>query len=166
MGYLLFYVWLVGFTVANVINRCSPGSPPAKCSGTRGNRSLSAPTVMERGVMPKRTLGATLLAGVFFVVGLAGLYACLAAWPRRTGTSPLMALLALAWGVTYIVTAILTWRGSRLATFSFVAAIGLLLLPARFLVPDGGLVVPAAVAVTLVAVLGVRYLGGLRGSAA
>jgi hypothetical protein len=121
---------------------------------------------MEGGVMPKRTLGATLLAGGFFLVGLAGLYASLAAWPRRAGTSPLMALLALTWGLTYIATAILTWRGSRLAAFSFVAAIGLLLLPARFLVPDGGLVVPAAVVVTAVAVLGVRCLRGLRGSAA
>lgn len=116
--------------------------------------------------MPKRTLGATLLAGAFFVVGLAGLYASWAAWPRTAGTSPLMALLALTWGLTYIVTALLTWRRSRLAAVSFVAAIGLLLLPARFLVPGGELVVPAAVIITLVAFFGVRYLGGLRRAAA
>jgi len=116
--------------------------------------------------MPKRALGATLLAGAFFVVGLAGLYASWAAWPRTAGTSPLMALLALTWGLTYIVTAILTWRRSRLAASSFVAALGLLLLPARFLVPDGELVVPAVVVLTLLALLGVRYLRGLRASAA
>jgi hypothetical protein len=77
-----------------------------------------------------------------------------------------MALLALAWGLVYIVTATLTWRRSRLAPLSFVAAIGLLLLPARFLVPDGDLVVPAVVVLTLVALLGVRYLRGLRRAAA
>jgi hypothetical protein len=49
---------------------------------------------------------------------------------------------------------------------SFVAAIGLLLLPARLLMPGADLVVPAMVVLTLVAVLGVRYLGGLRRAAA
>ena len=110
--------------------------------------------------MPKRTLGATLLAAAFFVAGLAGFYAAWTAWPRTAGTSPLMALLALTWGLTYVATAILTWRRSRFAALSFVAAIGLLLLPARFLVPGGELVVPSVVILTLAAVLGVRYLRG------
>jgi hypothetical protein len=109
-----------------------------------------------------RTLGATLLVGILFAAGLAGCYASWAAWPRTAGTSPLLALLALTWGLTCIATAILTWRRSRLAAASFVAVIGLLLLPARFLVPGGELVIPAMVVLTIVAVLGVRYLRGLR----
>jgi hypothetical protein len=117
---------------------------------------------MEGGEVPKRSLGSTLLAGGLFVAGLAGLYASWSAWPRSAGTSPLMALLALTWGLTYLVTAILTWRRSRLAAWSFVAAIGLLLLPARFIVPAGELVVPAVVILTLVASLGVWYLRGQR----
>jgi hypothetical protein len=120
---------------------------------------------MEGGEMA-RSLGATLLAGGFFVAGLAGLYASWAAWPRTAGTSPLMALLALAWGLTYIVTAVLAWRRSRFAAVSFVAALGLLLLPAKFLVPGGEFVIPAMVVLTLVAVLGVRYLRGQRRAAA
>jgi hypothetical protein len=142
------------------------------CSGpTRGDESRGVEEVgvmnrLGRGEMPKRTLGTTLLAGVLFVAGLAGFYASWAAWPRTIGTSPLMALLALTWGLTYTVTAVLTWRRSRLAAWSFVAAIGLLLLPARFLVPGGEIVVPAVVILTLAALLGVRHLRGLRRSAA
>jgi hypothetical protein len=116
--------------------------------------------------MPKRTLGAALLEGGFVVAGLAGLWASWAAWPRTAGTSPLMALLALAWGLTCIVNAVLAWRRSRFAAVSFVAVMGLLLLPARFLVPGGELVIPAMVILTLVGVIGVRYLRGLRRAAA
>ena len=116
--------------------------------------------------MPKRTLGATLLAGGLFVAGLAGLYVSWAAWPRTAAASPLMALLALAWGLTYVVTAVLAWRRSRFAAASFVAAMGLLLLPARFLVPGGELVIPAMVVLTLVTVIGVRHFRGLRRAAA
>jgi hypothetical protein len=116
--------------------------------------------------MPKRSLGATLLAGGFFVAGLAGLHGSWSAWPRSADTSPLMALLALTWGLTGIVTAILTWRRSGLAPWSFVAAIGLLLVPARFIVPGGELVVPAVVILTLVAFLGVWHLRGERRASA
>ena len=116
--------------------------------------------------MPRRTFGTTCLAVLFSLAGLAGCYVSWAAWPRTPGTSPLMALLALTWGVTYIASGVLTWRGSRWAALGFVAAIGLLLLPARFLVPSGELVVPAIVVLTLVGVIGVRYLRGLRSAAA
>ena len=69
-----------------------------------------------------------------------------------------MALFSLTWGCTWVVTAVLTWRRSRFAAPVFVAAIGLLLFPARFIVPGGQLVVPSLVVLTLVAFLGHRYL--------
>jgi hypothetical protein len=105
-----------------------------------------------------RTLGTTLLGGVFLLAGLAGLGAAWAAWPRMSGTSPLMALVALTWGCTYLVAAVLTWRRSRFAAPIFVAAIGLLLLPARFLFPAGQILVPALVVLAIVAFFGHRYL--------
>jgi len=108
--------------------------------------------------MFRRTLGTTLLAGVFLVAGLAGIGASWAAWPRTSATSPLMALFALTWGCTCVVTAVLTWRRSRFAVPAFVAAIGLLLFPARLIVPGGQLFVPSLVVLTLVAFLGHRYL--------
>jgi len=115
--------------------------------------------------MLRRTLGTTLLAGVLFVAGLAGIGASWAAWPRTSATSPLIALLALTWGCTYIATAILTWRRSRFAAPIFLAAVGLLLFPARFIVPGGQLFVPSLVVLTLVAFIGHRYLRRTREAA-
>ena len=108
--------------------------------------------------MVRTTLGTTLVAGVCMVAGLAGFGASWAAWPRTSTTSPLMALFALTWGCAYIITGVLTWRRSRFAAPAFVAAIGLLLFPARFIVPGGQLLVPSFVVLTLVAFLGHRYL--------
>jgi hypothetical protein len=105
-----------------------------------------------------RTFGTTLLACVFFVVGLAGIAASWAAWPRTSTTSPLFAVFALTWGCTSLATAVLTWRRSRFAGPVFAAAIGLLLFPARFIVPTGQLFVPSLVVLTLVAFFGHRYL--------
>ena len=104
------------------------------------------------------TVARALLAGLFLLAGLAGIAAAWAAWPRTSATSPLMALVALTWGCTYLVSAVLTWRRSRFAAPVFVAAIGLLLLPARFLVPGGQLLLPALVVFTIVAFFGHRYL--------
>jgi hypothetical protein len=115
-----------------------------------------------REEMLRRTLGTTLLAGVFLVAGLAGIAASWAAWPRTSSTSPLAALFALTWGCTYVVTAIFTWRRSRFAAPIFVAAIGLLLFPAAFIVPGGQIFLPSFVFVVLVAVLGHRYLHRVR----
>jgi hypothetical protein len=69
-----------------------------------------------------------------------------------------MALVALTWGCTYVATAVLTWRRSRFAAPIFVAAIGLLLFPARYLLPGGQLLAPALIVLTLVAFAGHRYL--------
>jgi hypothetical protein len=80
------------------------------------------------------------------------------AWPRTSATSPLMALVALTWGCTNIITAVLTWRRSRLAAAVFVVAIALLLFPARFLFPEGGVLVPSLAVLALVAFAGGRYL--------
>jgi hypothetical protein len=116
--------------------------------------------------MLRRTFGTNLLTCVFLIAGIAGLAACWAAWPRTSDTSPLAALFALAWSCTYIFTAILTWRGSRFAAFAFIAAIGLLLFPARFIVPGGELFLPAFLVLSLVAFLGYRYLRRGRENAA
>jgi hypothetical protein len=116
--------------------------------------------------MPTRPFGTILLAGAFLVAGLAGIVAFWAAWPRTSNTSPLAALFALIWSGTYVVTAILTWRRSRLAAPAFLAAIGLLVFPASFLVPGGQLFLPSFVVIILFAFLGYRYLRKVRELAA
>jgi hypothetical protein len=106
----------------------------------------------------KRPFGTILLAGAFLAAGVAGIVAAWGAWPRTSNTSPLMALFALVWSCTSVVTAVLTWHHSRFAGAAFLAAIGLLLFPARFIVPGGQLFLPSLVVVMLVAFLGYRYL--------
>lgn len=110
------------------------------------------------GAMPKRPLGIILLAGALLVAGLMGIAAVWAVLPRTSNTSPLAAMFALMWSCAYIVTAILTWRRSRLAPLSFLVAIGLLLFPASFIFPGGPPVFPSLMVVGLVAFLGYRYL--------
>ena len=116
--------------------------------------------------MLRRALGTTLLACVFLIASIAGLAAFWAAWPRTSNTSPLMALLALLWSCTYAVTAVLTWRRSRFTGLAFLAAIVLLLFPARFLFPGGQVILPAFVVITLVAFIGYRYLRSVSEDAA
>ena len=124
-------------------------SPPMCCQAAGG-----------WGVLLKRTLGTTLLSVVFLIASIAGLAAFWSTWPRTSNTSPLAALFALLWSFTYGTTAVLTWRRSRFTGLAFVAAIGLLLFPARFLFPGGQLFLPAFVGITLLAFLGYRYLAG------
>jgi hypothetical protein len=112
------------------------------------------------GEMLRRPFGMTLLAGLFLAAGLAGIAAFWVAWPRTANTSPLAALFALMWSCTYVVTALLTWRRSRLAAPAFLAAVGLLVFPASFLVPGGQLFRPSLVVIVGVALLGYRYLAG------
>jgi hypothetical protein len=116
--------------------------------------------------MLERTLGTTLLACVFLIACIAGLATFWAVWPRNSNTSPLAAVFALVWSCTYAAAAVLTWRRSRSAGFAFLAAIGLLLFPARFIIPGGQLFLPAFIVITLVAFLGYRYLGRAREDAA
>lgn len=108
--------------------------------------------------MLERPIGIVLLAGALLTAGLVGIAAFWRVWPRTSDTSPLAALFALIWSCTYLVTAILTWRRSRLAPHAFLAAIGLLLFPALFISPGQHLFVPLLVVLTLVAFLGHRYL--------
>lgn len=114
----------------------------------------------------RRTFGTTLLAGVLFAAGVAGIVAFWGAWPQTSGTSPLAALFALVWGCTHLTAAVLTWRRSPFAGAAFVAAIGLLLFPARFIVPGGQLFVPSFMVIVLVGFLGCRYLRGTYRAAA
>jgi hypothetical protein len=105
-----------------------------------------------------RTFGTTVLAGVFLVAGLALIASSWAAWPRASSTSPLAALFALVWGSTCVGTAILAWRGSRFAASISLAAIGLLLFPATYLVPGRDIFVPSFVVIVFVAFFGYRHL--------
>jgi hypothetical protein len=114
------------------------------------------------GEMLRRPFGIILLAGAFLVAGLAGIAAFGVAWPRTSNTSPLAALFALLWSCTYVITAILTWRRSRLAAPAFLAAIGLLVFPASFMVPGGQLFLPSFVVIVPVAFLGYQYLRRAR----
>jgi hypothetical protein len=108
--------------------------------------------------MPKRPLGIVVLAGALLTAGLVGIAAFWAVLPASANTSPLASLFALLWSGVYIVTAILTWRRSRLAPVAFLVAIGLLLFPASFILPAGPPVLPSAMVIVLVAFLGGRYL--------
>ena len=110
------------------------------------------------GEMLERPIGVVLLAGAFLTAGIVGLVAFLGVLPRSSATSPLAALFALMWCCTYLGTAVLTWRRSRLAPPAFLAAVGLLLFPALFLFPGSHLSVPLSVVIALVAFLGYRYL--------
>lgn len=112
--------------------------------------------------MLKRPVGTVLLASACLAAGLAGIVAFWAAWPRTSNTSPLAALFALVWSCTYIGAGALTWRRSRFAAAAFVAAIGLLLFPAKLIVPGGQLFLPALVAILTLALLGYRYLHRVR----
>ena len=116
--------------------------------------------------MLRRSFATTLLASIFLAAGLAGIAAFWLVFPRSSSTSPLAALFALTWGCTYVVTAFLTWRRSRFAAPIFVAAIGLLLFPAAFIVPGGQIFLPAFVVLIVVAFLGYQYLHRVREPAA
>lgn len=105
-----------------------------------------------------RRFGTVLSAGAFLAAGLVWLVAFWGAWPRTSNTSPLMALFAGLCACTYIATAVLTWRRSPLAAPAFLAAIALLLFPARFLVPGAQILLPSFLVITAVGVLGYRYL--------
>jgi hypothetical protein len=120
----------------------------------------------REGEMLKRSFGTTLLAGILLAAGLAGIAAFWLVWPRTSSTSPLAALFALTWGCTYVVTALLTWRRSRFAAPIFVAAVGLLLFPAAFIVPGGQIFLPSFVVLIVIAFLGYQYLHRVREPAA
>jgi hypothetical protein len=106
----------------------------------------------------ERPFGIILLAGVLVVAGLVGIAAFWGLLPRTSDTSPLAAGFVLIWSGTYLVTATLTWRRSRFAPLSFLAAIGLLLFPASFIFPGGQPFFPSLIVLVLVAFLGYRYL--------
>ena len=110
----------------------------------------------------RRPFGTVLFASVLLAAGVAGITAASGAWPRTSDTSPLLALFILVWSCAAVVTALLTWRRSRFAGAAFLAAVGLLLFPARFIVPGGQLFLPSFVVVALVAFLGYRYLRSVR----
>jgi len=129
--------------------------------GLNNNAVQMAPAArvrLEMGAAIKRPLGIVLLAGTFLVAGLAGIAAFWGVLPRTSDTSPLAALFVLMWSCTCVVTAALTWRRSRLAPLSFLAAIGLLLFPALFLFPEGQLSLPSFMVIVSVGFLGYLYL--------
>lgn len=109
--------------------------------------------------MRERSSGRTLFATALLAAGLAGLAGVWIFWPRTSNTSPLAALSATAWSCTYILTAVLTWRRSRVAAPGFLAAVGLLLPLFWFLIPGNLTLFLAMFVFTfLLALLGYRYL--------
>jgi hypothetical protein len=113
--------------------------------------------------MSGRPFGIILLAVALLAAGLAGIAAVWVAWPRTSNTSPLAALLALVWSCTYLVTAFLTWRGSRFAAPAFLVAMGLLLSLFSFIFPGGRVILlPPFVITFLFALLGYLYLRSPR----
>src|SRR5687768_8772289 len=113
-----------------------------------------------------KRLRTVLLAGAFLAASVAGIVTSWAAWPRTSNTSPLIALFALVWSCACLVTAVLTWRHSRFAGPAFIASIGLLLFPARYLAPGSQLFLPSFVVIMLVGFLGGRYLHRVNRAAA
>lgn len=110
-----------------------------------------------------RPLGIVLLAAALLAAGLAGIAAFWVAWPRTSNTSPLAALLALVWSCTYLVTALLAWRRSRLAAPAFLAALALLLPLFSFIFPGAHVLLLPPFGITfLFALLGYRYLRSAR----
>lgn len=108
--------------------------------------------------MLRNSLGANLFTAALLAVGLAGIATAWEAWPRTSSTSPLAALFALTWGGTCLAAAILAWRRSRFAAPVFCVAVGLLLFPARYLVPGSQTFLPAFVLIVSIAVFGFLYL--------
>jgi hypothetical protein len=118
------------------------------------------------GAVVKRPSGIAILAGAFLAAGCTGIVVAWGAWPQVASISPLLALFVLAWSGVAVLTAVLTWRRSRFAGPAYIAAIGFVLFPARYIVPGGQLFLPAFVCVVLIGGLGYRYLGRARAAAA
>jgi hypothetical protein len=114
------------------------------------------------GELLKRPFGITILASAFLVAGCTGIVVAWGAWPQVSSISPLLALFVLAWSCVAVLSAVLMWRRSRFAGAAFMAAVGFLLFPARYIVPGGQLFLPALVVVMLVGVLGYGYLSRAR----
>lgn len=113
-----------------------------------------------------KPFGIILLVAAFLAAGLAGIVGFWLALPRTPGTSPLAMLFALAWTSMYVVTGVLTWRGSRLAAPAFLAAMAFLLLLLSFIFPERQLLHLSLFLVTfLFAFLGYWYLRIARASA-
>ena len=110
------------------------------------------------GDILNRPLGIAMLSGALLAAGSAGIVVGWGAWPRVSSISPLLALVVFAWSCGAVLTAVLAWRGSRFAGAAFVATMGILLFPAKYIVPSGQLFLPGSVVVTIVGVLGYLYL--------
>jgi len=106
-----------------------------------------------------------MLAAVCLVASVAGFAVAWSAWPTNAATSPLLTLSALLWSGSYLAAGVFLWRRSRLAGPALLVAVGLLLFPARFVVPSGVLFVPALLVIVLCAWLGHRYLRAARTAA-
>lgn len=116
--------------------------------------------------MLQRPLGVTILSGAFLAAGCAGIVVGWGAWPQVSSISPLLALVVLAWSCGAVLTAVLAWRGSRFAGAAFVATMGVMLFPARYIVPGGRLFLPASVVIVLLGSLGYLYLSRTRATPA
>jgi hypothetical protein len=107
----------------------------------------------------ERSTGQLLLACMLLGAGGVGLAAVVAFWPKDSNTSPLAALFLSAWSCAYLGAGVLTWRRSRHAAPTFLAAIALLLPVCAFIVPGNwALAAPGCVVVIALGLLGYWYL--------
>jgi len=118
------------------------------------------------GEILNRPRGITILSSAFLAAGCAGIVVAWGAWPRVSSISPLFALVVLAWSCGAVLTAVLAWRRSRFTGATFMATMGVLLFPARYIVPSGQLFLPASVVIVLVSGLGYLYLSRARAARA
>ena len=109
-----------------------------------------------------KPFGVILLGAACLAAGLAGITAFgvfAVAFVSRTGISPRDMLVALVWSCIYVVTAVLTWRRSRLAAPGLLAAMGLLVLVVWLTLPGHQLLLLPLFVVTFpFAFFGYRYL--------
>lgn len=113
-----------------------------------------------------RPLGIIVLAAALVAAGFAGVVAMWSAWPSSSNTSPLAAMFAFVWSLTYLTAGLFTWRGSRLAAPAFLVALALLLPPFWFLFPtDRSVLLPLVALTALFGLLSYRYLGKTRAPA-
>ena len=109
--------------------------------------------------MSTRPFGVILIVVLCLTAGLAGIAGFwLATEARALGTSPLAQLFTMAWSITFILTGVLIWRRSGVASVLFLLAMGFPVYLSRFVVPGGQAFLPALVVFSLLGLLGYRYL--------
>ena len=109
--------------------------------------------------MRTRPFGVILIVVLCLTAGLAGIAGFwLATEARVPGTSPLAQLFTMAWSITFVLTGVLLWRRSSVASLLFLVSIAFHVVLVRFVVPGGQAFLPAVSVFSVLGLLGYRYL--------